>query len=105
MKKDPTVHVAKNSNELVNRLHIDDITCRWALVQPNNVRCHQFHLLPKIHKTNAPGRPIASCVNGPTESLSKFVDHWLQGHIVSLSSYIKDSTHILRTLHQWNQHC
>ena len=43
-----------------------------------------------------------SCVNGPTESLSKLVDHWLQGHIVSLSSYIKDTTHMLRTFQQWN---
>ena len=108
MKKDPTVQIAKTSNELVNRLHmdghIDDITCRWALVEPNNMRCHQFHLLPKIHKTltNLPGRPIVSCVNGPTDSLSKLVDHWLQGHIASLSSYVKDTTHMLRTLQQWN---
>ena len=104
LKKDPTVQIAKTSNELVNRIHIDDITCRWALVEPNNVRCHQFHLLPKIHKmlTNPPGRPIVSCVNGPTDSLSKLVDHWLQGHIASLSSYIKDTTHMLHTLQQWN---
>ena len=51
LKKDPTVQIAKTSNELVNRLHIDghidDITCRWALVEPNSVRCHQFHLLPQ----------------------------------------------------------
>ena len=108
LKKDPTLQIAKTSNELVNRLHIDghidDITCRWALVKPNNVRCHQFHLLPKIHKTltNPPGRPIVSCVNGPTESLSKLVDHWLQGHVASLSSHVKDTTHMLRTLQQWN---
>ena len=107
-KKDPTVQIAKTSNELVNRLHIDghidDITCRWALVEPNNVRCPQFHLLPKIHKTltNPPGRPIVSCVNGPTESLSKLVDHWLQDHVASLSSYIKDTNHMLCTLQQWN---
>ena len=43
-----------------------------------------------------------SCVNGPTDSLSKLVDHWLQGHVASLSSYIKDTTHMLRTLQQWN---
>ena len=61
LKKDPTVQTAKTSSELVNRLyidgHIDNITCRWALVEPNNVKCHQFHLLPKIHKTltNPPG--------------------------------------------------
>ena len=79
LKKDPTVQIAKTSNEPVNRLHIDghidNITCRWALVEPNNVRFHQFHLLPKIQKTltNPPGRPIVSCVNGPTDSLSKLV--------------------------------
>ena len=110
LKKDPTIYIqiAKTSNELVNRLHIDgridDITCRWALVEPNNVKCHQFHLLPKIQKTltNPPGRPIVSCVNGPTDSLSKLVDHWLQGHVASRSSYVKDTTHMLRTPQQWN---
>ena len=61
LKTDPTVRIAKTSNQLVNRLHddghIDDVTCRWALVKPNKVRCHQFYLLPKIHKTltNPPG--------------------------------------------------
>ena len=61
LKKGPTVQIAKTSKELVNRLHIDgridNITCRWALVEPNNVKCHQFHLLPKIQKTltNPPG--------------------------------------------------
>ena len=61
LKKDPKVQIAKTSNEPVNRLHIDghidNITCRWALVEPNNVRCHQFHLLPMIYKMlmNPPG--------------------------------------------------
>ena len=41
-----------------------------------------------------------SCVNKPFESLSKLMDHWMQGHIASLFSYIKDTTHMLRTLQQ-----
>ena len=47
-----------------------------------------------------PECPMVSCVNGPTKSLSKLVDHWLQSHVASLSSHTKDTTHMLRMLQQ-----
>jgi hypothetical protein len=60
--------------------------------------------LPKIHKTlqKPPGRPIVSGVNGPTEKLSSLVDYWLQTSVQGVPSYIQDTTHMLRTLQEWN---
>ncbi|KAL8622051.1 hypothetical protein ACOMHN_056536 [Nucella lapillus] len=40
-------------------------------------------------------------VGGPTERLSKLVDHWLQPLVQGLPSYLKDSTHLLQTLQEW----
>eukprot|EP00745_Piridium_sociabile_P015908 TRINITY_DN23717_c1_g1_i4.p1 TRINITY_DN23717_c1_g1~~TRINITY_DN23717_c1_g1_i4.p1 ORF type:complete len:920 (-),score=175.07 TRINITY_DN23717_c1_g1_i4:31-2790(-) len=105
---DPTCSVAKESNKILDDLHtqkfIDDNTYKWARLEPNNVRPHLFHHLPKIHKNlqNPPGRPIVSGIRGPTETLSKLADHWLHPLVVSLPSYIKDSTHMLNVIYEWN---
>ena len=105
---DPTVNIAKCSNKIVNELHdngyIDDHTHRWAFTDPRDVRTHIYHHLPKIHKslTDPPGRPIISGINGPTEKLSKLIDYWLQNYVSVLPSYIKDTTHMLQTIQDWN---
>ena len=107
--KDPTSKIARASNTLATKLrndgHLDQTTLDWALVTPSDTRCHQFYMLPKIHKTldKPPGRPIISGVAGPTENLSKLVAHWLQAVVTRLPSFIKDSTHMLQTLDYWNQ--
>ena len=106
---DPTSHIAAVSNDLIDSLHdddlIDDNTWKWAKVDTSTVKCHQMYFLPKIHKsrTKPPGRPIVSGVDGPTEKISKLVDHWLQGFVKSLPSHIKDSTHMLHILQDWNE--
>eukprot|EP00745_Piridium_sociabile_P005366 TRINITY_DN13285_c0_g1_i1.p1 TRINITY_DN13285_c0_g1~~TRINITY_DN13285_c0_g1_i1.p1 ORF type:complete len:744 (-),score=124.94 TRINITY_DN13285_c0_g1_i1:151-2382(-) len=108
VKDDPTCRIAKASNALVDELfsanHIAEETKIWALVEPNSVLCHRLYTLPKIHKTlvDPPGRPIVSGVNGPTEKLSKLVDSWLQPSVRKVPSYIQDTTHMLRTIEQWN---
>ena len=108
LNNDPTSKIAKASNKLADNLlqkgYISETTHRWAVVEPNKVLCHRFYLLPKIHKstTNPPGRPIVSGTHGPTENLSKLVDDWLQIYVTHLPSYVKDSTHMLQILSQWN---
>ena len=49
-----------------------------------------FQLLPKIHKTNNPGRPIISSVNCNTSRISEFVGCYFQPEVKKLKSYIKD---------------
>ena len=109
LTSDPTVKVAKKSNAIVNKLcesdHISEKTKEWATLNPNLVRPQQFYHLPKIHKTlvNPPGRPIVSGSGGPTEHLSKLVASWLQDIVCKLPSYIKDSTHVLNIIEDWNR--
>lgn len=58
-----------------------------------------FYCLPKVHKGDkTTGRPIVSGVSSLIESASKFIDVWLRPHVESLSSYIKDTIHFLKTI-------
>ncbi|XP_068113208.1 uncharacterized protein [Hyperolius riggenbachi] len=56
-----------------------------------------FYILPKVHKdkSNPPGRPIVSGIGGLSEKCCSFIDFFLQPHVVSLDSYVRDSTDIL----------
>lgn len=58
-----------------------------------------FYSLPKTHKslTHPPGRLIVSGVGSKTERASKFVDEYLHPHVITLPSYIKDTSDLL-----WN---
>ena len=109
INNDPTYQIAKQTNLIIRDLHdnklIDRNTFRWATIDLNNVRPHIFYHLPKIHKTlsDPPGRPIVSGTGGPTETLSKLIDHWLIDLIPSLPSYIKDITHMLQIISEWNE--
>ena len=61
----------------------------------SSCRISYFYILPKIHKPSIPGRPIVSSCKYPTSQISAFVDHFLQQTIVHILSYLKDSTHFL----------
>ena len=64
----------------------------------SNPRTPLFYLLPKIHKTNNPGRPVVSSINCHTEKISQFVDHHLQPLTKKLNSYVQDTTAFLHKL-------
>ena len=104
---DPNCKKKYNSivNELYESGHITEKTKDWAILKPNLVRPQQFYHLPKIQKTmvNPPGRPIVSGSGGPTENLSKLVASWLQDIVCKLPSYIKDSSHVLNIIEDWNR--
>ena len=108
LASNPTSEIARTSNELVQELksknYIDEKCHDWALIDENRVRTHLFYHIPKIHKSliNPPGRPIVSGIGGPTENLSRLVDHWLQPAVQQLPSYVKDSTHLLQQIQKWN---
>ena len=57
---------------MFNDGYIDEKTITY-LVQ-TNVKPGRFYILPKIHKTGNPGRPIVSSNSHPTERISQFVD-------------------------------
>ena len=104
---DPTALIAQKSNDYVEVLwsksFIDENTYRWALLEEDQIRTSVFYHLPKVHKDKVkpPGRPIVSGCSGPTEKLSKLVDHWLQPVVTQLPSYVKDTTHFLQIVEEW----
>lgn len=53
----------------------------------------QCYLLPKIHKEEMPGRPIASAIGNPTEKISEYIDLHLRPHVEDLRTYIEASRH------------
>ena len=76
------------SNSTASKLIVDE------------VRTPQFHIFPKVHKTNIPGRPAVSSVECHTSKISKFVDHYLQPHAKSLPSYVKDTSDFINRINE-----
>ena len=66
---------------------IDDNTKRF-LIQ-SNPKPGRFYILPKIHKTGNPGRPIVSSNSHPSERISQFVDHHLKPLVHTTHSFKK----------------
>ena len=66
----------------------------------NEVRTPQFHVFPKFHKTNMPGRPVVSSVECHPSKTSKFVDHYLEPHPKSLPSYVKDTSDFINKINE-----
>ena len=57
-----------------------------------------FYILPKIHETGNPGRPIVSSNSHPTERISQFVDYPINPLFSNLDSHIEDTTDFLNKL-------
>ena len=53
-----------------------------------NVKPGRFYILPKIHKTGNPGRPVVSSNGHPTERISQFIDFHINPLVASLDSHI-----------------
>ena len=75
---------------------IDDDIKRF-LIQ-SDPKSGRFYILPKIHKTGNPDRPIASSNSHPSERISQFVDHHLKPLVHTTHSFIKDTTNFLNKL-------
>ena len=55
-----------------------------------------MYFLPKIHKSNNPGRPIVSTCCCPTELISSYLDHVMAPLVRELPSNIRDTKHALQ---------
>ena len=81
---------------MFNDGYIDEKTKKY-LVQ-TNVKPGRFYILPYIHKTGNPGRPIVSSNSHLTERISQFVDYHINPLVSTLNSHIKDTTDFLNKL-------
>ena len=62
------------------------------------IKTSEFHLLPKIHKSNNLGRPAISSINCHTSRISEFVDYYLQPEVKKLKLMLKTLQILLRKL-------
>ena len=62
------------------------------------IKTPEFHLLPKIHEANNPGRPVINSVNFHTSRISEFVDYYLQPEVKKLISYLKGFTDFIKKI-------
>ena len=61
------------------------------MAESKSERHQKFHITPKTHKENNPGRPIINSFNCHTPGISRLVDHNLQPLVKEIPSYIKDN--------------
>ena len=80
--------------------NIDKQTHRY--LTPENPKAGRFYVLPKIHKPGNPGRPIVSANGHPTEKISEFVSFHLNPLVQTLPSHVKNSTHLLNKLQDFD---
>ena len=64
----------------------------------NNSKTPNMYFLPKIHKTNNPGRRIVSSIGSPTSKISHFVDIHLEKIVNKIKSHIKDTTDFINKI-------
>ena len=98
----PTAQYKREVNQQVEEMYqngeIDQTVRDYLLV--STCRTPEFYTIPKIHKTPLKGRPIVSGNDGPTEKISRFVDHFLNPPTTRLQSFVKDTTHLLQILNR-----
>ena len=70
--------------QTINHYCIDDLVKNGEIqhdvakrLKPAQSRTPIFHMLPKIHKINNPGRPVISSVNSHTEKISAYINMWM----------------------------
>lgn len=97
---DPTPRFQKEINKYIDFCVQTDALPLEALtyLKKQHPRTPCLYFLPKIHKTNHPGRPIVSGCGSPTEPISHYVDKILNPFVPLLPSYIKDTAHFLQIL-------
>ena len=103
LDNDITDDIQKRVQVYVERmLHdkiIDDKLTKRFLIR-SYPKPRRFYILPKIHKTGNPGRPIVSSNSHLTERFSQFGDHYLKPLVHTTQSFIKakDTSHSLNKL-------
>lgn len=90
-------YITTLASELFHAGYIDKYTSSF-LSPPEEARTQCIYFLKKLHKIPHKVRPIVSGSSGATENVSAFLDKILQPTVISLPSYVRDSTHIVALL-------
>ena len=84
--------VAEIVHDAISKLELPPTTTNLIFDHP---RTSRFYLLPEIHKSGNPGRPIVSACNFATELLATYLDMITKPLVENLPSYVKDTNHML----------
>ena len=97
LDEDPTDRNTKIVIDTIQKLKSEKkITDRLALqLTPEKTVTPNFYMLPKIHKSGNPGRPVINSCNCHTTNISAFVANSLQPEVEKLRSYVKDTTDLI----------
>lgn len=100
LAQDPTKEFEAEINRVLTSLHKNGKISADMLraMQPFQPAPGRFYLLPKIHKTNHPGRPIVSSNGTVTERISSALDFIIKDIVPTIPSYVKDTNHFLRQI-------
>ena len=94
---DPTeLHTEKIKSEISNLKNDNLLNLNTAnSLLEEKIKTPEFHLLPKIHKTNNAGRPVINSINCHT---SRIADYYLQLEVKKLRSYVKDTADFIKNI-------
>jgi len=89
--------MTEENNQIVKECVEEEIRDKHLPPEATNLvnpcpKTSKFYVVPKIHKTNNPGRPIVSACSCPTERISALVDDVLRPLVLALPSYTRDSS-------------
>ena len=80
-------------NDAIDRLKQKQLISKETAeaLKVKNPEPPNFHILPKIHKINNPGRRAVNCIGCHNTNISKFADYHLQPIVKTVSTYVQDS--------------
>ncbi|XP_045456272.1 uncharacterized protein LOC123666111 [Melitaea cinxia] len=97
IKADPTNKVLKITTNLIKK-YSESLNLDVKSLIPSCPKPPKLYGLPKIHKANAPLRPIVSQIDSPTYRLAKHVAHVLSPLRGQTRAHIRDSYHFVNEI-------
>ena len=105
LNEDPTLDTVKEIDEWVNRWKPHGLSDKWVRYITSNSRVHPGVNYPliKTHKPDNPARVITSGCGTPIENLSYFVEKYCKVAVDSISSRVRDTSHMLDIIDELNE--
>lgn len=94
VKRDPTPKVVKSTTELLSK-HSESLNLDVKSLIPSCPVPPKLYGLPKIHKQDAPLRPIVSQIDAPTYRLAQYLAGVLSALRGKTQAYTRDSYHFI----------
>ncbi|CAH2273976.1 Hypothetical predicted protein [Pelobates cultripes] len=99
LNEDPTKEYTSQLRELIKSFP-ENLHLELQSLIPTSPCMGTFYMLPKIHKTGNPGRPIIPGMGTLTEQISGLVENTLKPLVTNTNSFIKDTADFLNKLSQ-----